>query len=208
MSQDKMHDTILDKENISIQKSQRQKLRRGRMWYVIHTYSGYEDAVRRSLLQRIESLNMQDLIFDVMVPTVTETEVKKTKNGIEKKEVKRRIFPGYVLVEMIVQDESWYAVRQTPHVTGFVGIGNTPTPISPEELLKFQGKETPNDQPKEHHIIPFETGAVVEMNEGPFAGNTGVVQTIDTETGLISVLVSMFGRETPLEIEWQKVTKK
>ncbi|MEA3304943.1 MAG: transcription termination/antitermination protein NusG [Patescibacteria group bacterium] len=184
----------------------RQKLDRGRNWYVVHTYSGYEDAVRRSLLHRIGSLGMEEIIFDVLVPTYTDVEMKKTKTGVEKKETKKRLFPGYILVDMIVTDESWYIVRNTPHVTGFVGAGNTPVPVSPEEYERLVGKsDAPN---KEKFKIDLEEHDLVVVLEGPFAGHDAVVSEIDDEKGKVKVLISVFGRETPMELDHDQLEKK
>lgn len=173
----------------------------GRNWYAIHTYSGYEDAVREALLQRIESLGMQDLIFDVVVPKETQIVMKKGEPKTEQK----RIFPGYVLVEMVVTDESWYVVRNTPNVTGFVGSGTTPVPIAPEEFKIIQ-KRMGTSEPK--FKIDFSIGDIVIILDGPFANYEGVVNNIDEEKGKIKVLISIFGRETPVELDFTQVKKK
>jgi transcriptional antiterminator NusG len=173
----------------------------GRHWYVVHTYSGYEDAVREALLQRIESLGMQDLIFDVVVPKETQIVIKKGEPKTEKK----RIFPGYVLVDMTVTDYSWYVVRNTPNVTGFVGSGTTPVPVSPEEfkVIKRHMGET---EPK--FKIDFSVSDPVMILDGPFVNYEGVVSKVDEEKGKVKVLITIFGRETPVELDFTQVKKK
>jgi transcriptional antiterminator NusG len=173
----------------------------GRNWYVIHTYSGYEDAVREALLQRMESLGMQEQIFDVVVPKETQIVVKKGKPVTEEK----RIFPGYVLVDMIVTDDSWYVVRNTPNVTGFVGSGTIPVPVRPEEW-KVIKKHMGQDDPK--FKIDFSTGDHVMVINGPFANYEGVISEVDEEKGKVKVLITIFGRETPVELEFTEVKKK
>jgi transcriptional antiterminator NusG len=174
----------------------------GRHWYVIHTYSGYEDAVREALLQRIESMNMQDKIFDVIVPKETQIVVKKGKPKTEKK----RLFPGYVLVDMIVDDESWYVVRNTPNVTGFVGSATTPVPVSAEEFGVIERYLEDDNQPK--FKIMLSVTDLVMVLDGPFAGYEGVVNEIDDEKGKVKVMISIFGRETPVELDFDEVKKK
>ncbi|MFA5947883.1 MAG: transcription termination/antitermination protein NusG [Candidatus Gracilibacteria bacterium] len=173
----------------------------GRNWYVIHTYSGYEDAVKEALMQRIESLGMQDLIFDVVVPKETQIVIKKGQPVTEEK----RIFPGYVLVDMIVTDESWYAVRNTPNVTGFVGSGTIPVPVSPEEwkvIKKHMGQAEPKFK------IDFAVGDNVIVLDGPFVNYDGLINTIDEEKGKVKVFITIFGRETPVELDFTQVKKK
>ncbi|MBT3865394.1 transcription termination/antitermination factor NusG [Candidatus Peregrinibacteria bacterium] len=173
----------------------------GRNWYVIHTYSGYEDAVREALLQRIESLGMQDLIFDVVVPKETQIVIKKGEPVTEEK----KIFPGYVLVDMIVNDDSWYAVRNTPNVTGFVGSGTIPVPVSAEEwhvVKKTMGKAEPKFK------IEFKVEDPVTVLDGPFANYDGVVSTVDEDKGKVKVLITIFGRETPVELDFTQVKTK
>jgi len=174
----------------------------GRNWYVIHTYSGYEDAVREALLQRIESMNMQDKIFDVIVPKEVQIVVKKGKPKTEKK----RLFPGYVLVDMTVDDESWYVVRNTPNVTGFVGSGTIPVPVSAEEFGVIQRYLEDDNAPK-FKITLTKTDLVMVL-DGPFAGYEGVVRDIDEEKGKVKVMISIFGRETPVELDFDQVKKK
>lgn len=173
----------------------------GRHWYVVHTYSGYEDAVREALLQRIESMNMQDTIFDVVVPKETEIVMKRG----EPKEEKKRIFPGYVLVDMVVTDESWYVVRNTPNVTGFVGAGTTPVPVSIDEF-KIIKKRMGENEPK--FKIDFDLSDPVVVLDGPFANYEGLIDKIDNEKGKVKVLITLFGRETPLELDFSQVKKK
>ncbi len=178
----------------------KQTIQRGRRWYVIHTYSGYEENVKRNLLQRIESMDMEDKIFNVLIPTEKKI---KIKNG-KRKVVTEKIFPGYVLVEMVVDDNSWYVVRNTPNVTGFIGSGTTPTPISEKEIKALQkrmGVEEPTFK------IDVTVGAPVRITDGPFRGYEGKVGNIDEARGKIKVLVSLFGRETPVELDFLQVKK-
>jgi transcriptional antiterminator NusG len=172
-------------------------------WYVVHTYSGYENKVKANLEKRVESMGMQDKIFRVIVPEEEETDVKNGK----KKVVKRKVFPGYVLVELVMTDDSWYVVRNTPGVTGFVGSsgsGSKPTPLLPEEveaILKQMGIE------EKRLDVHFEIGEVVTVKEGPFANFAGTIEEIDYDKGKLKVLVNMFGRETPIELDFDQVEK-
>ena len=172
----------------------------GRRWYVIHTYSGYEENVSRNLRQRIESMGMEDKIFSVMIPTVKKI---KIKNG-KRKMVEEKLFPGYVLVEMIVTDDSWYVVRNTPNVTGFVGSGTTPTPVSPDEVTNLQ-KKMGVEEPKYH--IDVTVDSPVQIIDGPFKNHQGKVSAVDEARGKVKVLISMFGRETPVELDFLQVKK-
>lgn len=172
----------------------------GRNWYVLHTYSGYEDNVCRNLKQRIESMGMEDKIFDVMVPKEKKI---KIKNG-KRKVVEERIFPGYVLVEMIVTDDSWYVVRNTPNVTGFIGSGTTPTPIADEEMSGIK-KRMGVKEPK--YKIDVSIGDMIKIVDGPFKDFDGKIESIDEEKGKIKVLVQMFGRETPIELDFLQIKK-
>lgn len=174
----------------------------GRHWYVIHTYSGYEDAVAKALLQRVESMAMQDYIFDVVVPKETQIVVKKGKPKTEEK----RLFPGYVMVDMIVTDDSWFVVRNTPNVTGFVGSDTTPVPVSDEEFQIIQRYLNNDDQPK--FKITLAKGDLVIILDGPFAAYEGNIQDIDEEKGKVNVMISIFGRETPVELDFDQVKKK
>lgn len=176
------------------------QISRGRNWYVLHTYSGYEEAVARNLKQRIESMGMEDKIFNVLVPTEKKIKIK----GGKRKVVEEKIYPGYVLVEMIVTDDSWYVVRNTPRVTGFVGSGTTPTPISPEEIAELQ-RRMGVEEPK--FKIDVAAGDPVKIVDGPFKEMDGKVSEIDEERGRVKVLVSMFGRETPVELDFLQIKK-
>src|SRR3989344_5136454 len=169
-----------------------------RRWYAIHTYSGYENAVSRNLKQRIDSLNMNDQIFNVIVPTEKKIRVKGVKRVTEEE----RIYPGYVLVEMIVNDESWYVVRNTPRVTGFVGSGTQPVPLSETELQALMGRMT-DDTPK--HKVDLSVDDIVVITDGPFKELEGKVAETDEERGKVKVLVSMFGRETPVELDFLQI---
>lgn len=172
----------------------------GRRWYVLHTYSGYEENVAENLRQRIESMDMEDRIFSVLVPTEKKI---KIKNG-KRKVVTEKIFPGYVLVEMVVTDDSWYVVRNTPNVTGFVGSGTTPTPISEKEVKELQrrmGIEKPTMK------MDFDKGDPIRIIDGPFKDMEGKVSDVDEVRGKVKVMVSMFGRETPVELDPLQVKK-
>lgn len=172
----------------------------GRNWYAVHTYSGYEDAVARNLRQRIESMGMEDKIFNVLVPTEKKIKIK----GGKRRTVEEKIYPGYVLVEMIVTDDSWYVIRNTPRVTGFVGSGTTPTPLSNEEietLMERMGEAEPK------HKVDLEVGDAVKITDGPFKDFEGKVSEIDEERGKVKVLVSIFGRETPVELDFLQVRR-
>lgn len=173
---------------------------RGRNWYVLHTYSGYEEAVARNLRQRIESMGMEDKIFNVLVPIEKKIKIKAGKRKV----VEEKIYPGYVLVEMIVTDDSWYVVRNTPRVTGFVGSGTTPTPISPEEIKELQ-KRMGVEEPK--YKMDIALGDSVKIVDGPFKDTDGKVAEVDEERGRLKVLISMFGRETPVELDFLQIKK-
>lgn len=169
-------------------------------WYVIHCYSGYENKVRHNLEQRIETMGMKDRIFDVVIPTQEEIEVREGK----RRTVERHIFPGYVLVNMTLSEESWYVVRNTPGVTGFVGMGNLPTPLRPEEvsqIIKRMESEAPAVK------VSFKVGERVRIVDGPFNDFRGTVSDIDLERTKVRVMVSFFGRETPVELDFLQVEK-
>jgi transcription termination/antitermination protein NusG len=169
-------------------------------WYVVHCYSGYENKVRHNLEQRIETMGMKDKIFDVVVPTQEEIEVRDGK----RRTVERHIFPGYVLVNMIMSEESWYVVRNTPGVTGFVGMGTQPTPLRPEEvnqIIKRMEAEAPRVK------VTFKVGERVRIIDGPFNDFRGTVSEIDMERNKVRVMVSFFGRETPVELDFLQVEK-
>ena len=172
----------------------------GRRWYVIHTYSGYEENVAHNLKQRIESMDMEDKIFHVLIPTEKRIKIRNGKRKI----VTEKIFPGYVLVEMLVTDESWYVVRNTPNVTGFIGSGTTPTPISPEEVKQLQ-KRMGVEEPK--YKIDVTVGASVKVVDGPFREMEGKVSEVDEDRGKLKVLLSIFGRETPVELDSLQIRK-
>jgi transcriptional antiterminator NusG len=172
----------------------------GLAWYVIHTYSGYEDNVARNLKQRIESMDMQDLIFDVMVPTESKIKIKNGKRTV----VEEKIYPGYVLVNMMVTDASWYVVRNTPNVTGFIGLGTTPTPVDPNEIEMLK-KRMGVSEPK--YKIDLKINDAVKINDGPFKDFDAKVQEFDEGKGKVKVLVSIFGRETPVELDFLQVRK-
>jgi len=178
----------------------KQTLSLGRRWYVLHTYSGYEENVKRNLEQRIDSFDMQDKIFGVLVPKERKIKIKNGKRVT----VEEKIFPGYVLVEMIVTDDSWYVVRNTPNVTGFVGSGTTPTPVDQKEVDALQ-KRMGIDEPT--HKIDVEIDSPVRIIDGPFKNFEGKVSNVDEARGKVKVLVSMFGRETPVELDALQVKK-
>lgn len=172
----------------------------GRAWYVVHCYSGYENKVRHNLEQRIETMGMKDRIFDVVVPTEEEIEVKEGK----RRTVERRVFPGYILVNLVLSEESWYVVRNTPGVTGFVGMGNNPTPLRPEEVAQII-KRMEADAPRIK--VTFKSGERVRIVDGPFNDFRGTVSEIDMERAKVRVMVNFFGRETPVELDFLQVEK-
>lgn len=172
----------------------------GRAWYVVHCYSGYENKVRHSIEQRIETMGMHHKIFDVVVPTEEEIEIKEGK----RKTVERRVFPGYILVQMLMDEDSWYVVRNTPGVTGFVGMGNEPTPLREDEVAKIMNRMEA-EAPKVK--FDFQIGEKVRIGTGPFADFIGTVQEIDPDRAKVRVLVSFFGRETPVELDFLHVEK-
>ncbi|MEK9130108.1 MAG: transcription termination/antitermination protein NusG [Patescibacteria group bacterium] len=172
----------------------------GRRWYVLHTYSGYEEKVVTDLKQRIESMNMQDKIFNILIPTEKKIKFK----GGKRKTIIEKIFPGYILVEMIVTDDSWYVVRNTPSVTGFIGTGITPTPIEESEI-SFLQKQMKIEEPK--FKIDIAVGAPVKIMDGPFKNFDGKIMEIDEARGRVKVLISVFGRETPMELDFLQIKK-
>jgi transcriptional antiterminator NusG len=171
-----------------------------KQWYAIHTYSGYEEKVAESIRQRADSLDMKDKIFDIVVPKEKQIEIKNGKRKV----VEKRIFQGYVLVQMKMSEDAWYIVRNTPNVTGFVGSGTEPTPVEDEEMEKIM-KRMGVEDPK--HKIDFSVGEVVNIIDGPFKGFDGSINEIDEQKGKIKVLVNMFGRETPVELDGLQVKK-
>ena len=171
-----------------------------RRWYVIHTYSGYENKVKQNLLHRIETMEMRDQIFNVIVPTEEEIEIKNGQRRTDQK----KVFPGYVLVQMKMNDNSWYVVRNTPGVTSFVGHGNKPTPLEESEvkaILRQMEQEAPKVK------VSYQVGQAVKITDGPFTDFEGVVDAIDHERGRVRVLVSFFGREAPVELDFLQVTR-
>ena len=171
-----------------------------RQWYAIHTYSGYEEKVTDSIRQRINAVDMADKIFDVLVPKEKQIEIKNGKRKV----VEKKIFQGYVLVEMKLTDETWYIVRNTPGVTGFVGTSTQPTPVSEQEIAKIK-KRMGVEDPK--HFIDFSEGEVVSITDGPFKGFEGSISEIDNQKGKVKVMVSMFGRDTSVELDALQVKK-
>ena len=178
----------------------KQVAKHGRRWYAIHTYSGYEENVSENLMQRIETMDMEGKIFSVLVPKEKKIKIKNGKC----KTVEEKIFPGYVLVEMIVTDDSWYVVRNTPNVTGFIGTGTTPTPIADEEIAALQKRMGINEP---EFTVDVEVGTPVSITDGPFKNFEGKVSDIDAERGKVKVLVNMFGRETPVELDFLQIKK-
>lgn len=171
-----------------------------RNWFAVHTYSGYEDAVARYLKQRVESLDMSDMIFSIVVPKEKKIKIKNNKRQV----IEEKVYPGYVLVDMILNENSWYVVRNTPRVTGFVGADSTaPTPLSREEIEGLMGKM----EGEARHIITVSVGDMVKITDGPFKDFDGKIDEIDEEKGKIKVLVNMFGRDTPVELDALQVKK-
>ena len=178
----------------------KQKLEEGRNWYAIHTYAGYENAVARNLRQRIDSLGMENKIFNVLVPV---EKIVKVKGG-KRVEEEQKIYPGYILVDMIVTDDSWYVVRNTPRVTGFVGSGVYPVPLDAQEIETIFTRMN-SDTLK--HNIDLAIGDPIVISDGPFKDLEGKVSEVDQERGKVKVLVSMFGRETPVELDFLQLKK-
>ena len=171
-----------------------------RQWYAIHTYSGYEEKVAESIRQRINAVDMADKIFDVMVPKEKQIEIKNGKRKV----VEKKIFQGYALVEMKLTDETWYIIRNTPGVTGFVGTGTEPTPVSESEIVKIK-RRMGVEEPK--HNIDFKIGEVISIIDGPFKSFDGAISEIDDQKGKVKVMVSMFGRDTSVELDALQVKK-
>lgn len=172
----------------------------GRRWYVIHTYSGYENKVKQNLMHRIDSMEMHDQIFRVIVPTEEEIEIK---NG-QRRTVQKKVFPGYVLVHMRMTEDSWYVVRNTPGVTSFVGHGNRPTALEDDEVKAIL-RQMEEEPPKVR--VSYQVGQSIKITDGPFTDFEGVVDAIDHERGRVRVLVSFFGREAPIELDFLQVTR-
>ena len=196
---------IMEKEELTPEGEKSEELQPGEEpqeahWYVLHTYSGYENKAKKNLENRIESMGLEDQVFEVLVPTEEEMEIR----GGQRRTVKRHIFPGYVLVRMMLTDQSWHAVRHTPGVTGFVGMGSVPTPLPQEEVDKIMHRmeaEAPTVK------VSFRANQVVRITDGPFADFVGTVDSIDLEKGKVRVLVSFFGRETPIELDFLQVER-
>ena len=191
---------VLDSRDDQDQEDLEEEEDDGRAWYVVHCYSGYENKVRHNLEQRIETMGMKNLIFDVVVPTEEEIEVKEGK----RRTVERRVFPGYILVNMVMTEESWYVVRNTPGVTSFVGMGNDPVPLRPEEVSSII-KRMESDAPRIK--VTFRQGERVRIVDGPFNDFRGTVDEIDMERAKVRVMVNFFGRETPVELDFLQVEK-
>jgi transcriptional antiterminator NusG len=187
-------------EELIAEEEQEAKRPDGVEWYVIHSYSGYENKVEKNLKHRIESMDMQDRIFQIVVPTEEEVELKDGQRRV----IERRVFPGYILVEMLLDEDSWYVVRNTPGVTGFVGSGNAPTPLRPEEVDKIL-KRMEAEAPKVK--VSFKVGQKVRIVEGPFEDFMGTVDEIDLDRARVRVLVNFFGRETPIELDFLQVER-
>jgi transcriptional antiterminator NusG len=187
-------------ETVEEAETERAEPQDDRAWYVVHCYSGYENKVKHNLEQRIETMQMQSQIFQVVVPTEDEMEVRDGKRRV----IERRVFPGYILVQMVLNDDSWFVVRNTPGMTGFVGMGNEPTPLRPEEvqaIMKRMEAEAPKIK------VTFKPGQRVRIIDGPFNEFIGMVDEIDMERAKVRVLVSFFGRETPVELDFLQVEK-
>ncbi len=203
--EDEVEDTseVLDSQidfEVTEEDSQEEQEQDGRAWYVVHCYSGYENKVQHNLEQRIETMGMKDKIFDVVIPTEEEIEVRDGK----RRTIERRVFPGYILVNMILEEGSWFVVRNTPGVTGFVGMGNTPTPLRPEEVASII-KRMEADAPRIK--VTFRPGERVRIVDGPFNDFRGTVSEIDMERAKVRVMVNFFGRETPVELDFLQVEK-
>ncbi len=178
----------------------KQTIEEGRHWYAVHTYAGYENAVARNLKQRIDSLNMNDKIFNVVVPVEKKIKIK----GNKRVEEEEKIYPGYILVDMVVTDESWFVVRNTPRVTGFVGAGVYPVPLTQKEVAFFLGNMDKNTVT---HAVDFSVGESVKIIDGPFKDLDGKISEIDAEKGKARVMVLMFGRETSVELDLLQIRK-
>lgn len=180
------------------------RIRGERNWYAIHTYAGYENAVMRNLRQRIDSLGMNDKILrNVVVPTEKKIKIKAGKRA----EVEEKVYPGYVLVDMVVDDNSWYVVRNTPRVTGFVGAGVNPVPLNKQEVDDLFGRMDKENTGAGKHQMDVDVEEIVRIADGPFKDLEGKVSDVDRERGKVKVLVSMFGRETPVELDFLQIKK-
>jgi len=173
-----------------------------KQWYIVHTYSGFEERVRENLNQRIDALAMRDKFGEIKIPTETLIEMK----GGKKREVQRKFFPGYILVEMDMADDAWHLVKNTPKVTGFVGTGKKPTPLTPEEVDQILTQVvTTKEKPKPKHV--YEHGEHVRIIDGPFSNFTGVVEEVNLDRNTLKVMVTIFGRSTPVELDFMQVTR-
>jgi len=173
-----------------------------KQWYIVHTYSGFEDRVKESLEQRIEALGMTQFFGDVRIPTETVVEMK----GGKKREVQRKFFPGYILVEMDMSDDAWHLVKNTPKVTGFVGTGKKPTPLTQDEVDSILNQVvSTQEKPKPKHV--YEHGESVRIIDGPFTNFTGVVEEVNLDRNTLKVMVTIFGRSTPVELDFLQVTR-
>lgn len=188
------------KKNIEEENTNNENAEQGD-WYVVHTYSGYENKIKVDLTKRVESMNMQDKIFEVIIPEEEEVEYK----GGKRKVTNKRVFPGYVIVNMIMSEDSWYVVRHTPGVTGFVGSGSKPIPLQDEEIKKIRMQMGLIE--KKTKIIDIEVGESIRVKTGPFANFEGVVKELLADRGKIRVNISMFGRETPVELDYEQIDK-
>ena len=194
------HDERIDDEQTAAPPAAEAEPEDGRQWYVIHTYSGYENKVKKNLEHRVQALDLSTHIFQVVVPTEEEIEIR---NG-QRHNVQRKVYPGYVLISMIMSDEAWYLVRNTPGVTGFVGMGNKPTALAKEEaaqILHQMEAEAPRVK------VTFTRGQIVKIVDGPFADFEGKVDDVNQEKGKVRVLVSIFGRETPVELDFLQIER-
>ncbi|MBI2212164.1 MAG: transcription termination/antitermination protein NusG [Acidobacteria bacterium] len=173
-----------------------------KQWYIVHTYSGFEERVKENLEQRIDALGMRDRFGDVRIPKETVVEMR----GGKKREVERKFFPGYILVEMEMVDDAWHLVKNTPKVTGFVGTGKKPTPLTQEEVDSILNQVvSTQEKPKPKHV--YEHGEHVRIIDGPFSNFTGVVEEVNVDRGTLKVMVTIFGRSTPVELEFLQVTR-
>lgn len=191
---------VIDTENINLEPEEVKPEKKGD-WYVVHTYSGYENKIKVDLTKRVESMNMQDKIFQVLIPEEQEVEYK----GGKKKVTTRRVFPGYVLVNMIMDEDSWYVVHHTPGVTGFVGSGTKPIPLRDDEINKILTQM--GLMGKKPRVINLEVGENIRVNSGPFENFEGVVKEVLPDRGKVRVNISMFGRETPVELDYEQINK-
>ena len=183
------------------QENNRKKTKQSRGWYVLHTYTGQEDSVRKDIMSRVHSMGLDDYVFDVIVPKETQYSIKNGKTVEEQK----KTFSGYILIDMIITDESWYVIRNTPNVTGFVGAGKIPTAISQDELEAIKSRM---NNEKSTYNADFTPDDEVQIIEGPFTGNKGMVQMIDKQKGMLKISMDVFGRSTLIELSFDQVKKQ